>query len=106
MTELKPCPFCGGDVFGRPDENQKVKYVHCITCGTEGPAAHTMEDAADKWNTRQSPWISVGDRLPEEQGFYFSLDDCGRGNVDWFSGKDFENEYLTHWMPIPPTQGD
>jgi hypothetical protein len=55
---------------------------------------------------RASPWISVEDRLPEEQGFYFSLDDCGRGNVDWFSGKDFENEYLTHWMPIPPTQAD
>jgi Lar family restriction alleviation protein len=120
MTELKPCPFCGGDVFGRPDENQKVKYVHCITCGTEGPAAHTMEDAADKWNTRQSPWISVGDRLPEANTDVFVMVKKRGARIayqdqdGWFDAYDHRcyglhgdivwGTTVTHWMPIPPTQ--
>jgi hypothetical protein len=97
--------------FRRSQMSEQLKR-HANTFISHHLGNPSMDEAVSLVNAQaelikelQSPWISVEDRLPEEQGFYFSLDDCGRGNVDWFSGKDFENEYLTHWMPIPPTQG-
>lgn len=55
MTELKPCPFCGGT-------NLKIKggigkYVSCLDCDNgahfpgEGSTANE-NDAIEAWNTR------------------------------------------------------
>ena len=53
MTELKPCPFCGGN-------NISVKYrsiteawkVFCYDCNAEGPDSSIDNIAIEKWNTR------------------------------------------------------
>jgi hypothetical protein len=70
---LSPCPFCGAGY--RPpedctvngvqlqeegyDDGSSLFYVSCGTCVTEGPAGGTTMQAAEKWNRRPAPPISV-----------------------------------------------
>ena len=60
MTDLKPCPFCGGE--GKlviPDSWDPYKaFVRCKECGITGPVVWMVDDenfkatAVKKWNTR------------------------------------------------------
>lgn len=52
MSELSPCPFCGGR-----DVVRLKKCVQCNDCGAQGP--YTSEDADDDkceqdWNARHA----------------------------------------------------
>lgn len=51
MSELKPCPFCGGDVelVGINVQLQKMRFV-CSKCGAEVVLNDDVE-----WNTRHYP---------------------------------------------------
>jgi Lar family restriction alleviation protein len=60
MTELKPCPFCGGKATLRSDfgykEGCQTAWVRC-TCGADGPisdscAGETETEAIAAWNRR------------------------------------------------------
>ena len=57
-TELKPCPFCGGEArvargfnYG---ERGSIRWVCCSKCGamTRSDLHKTEEDAAKAWNKR------------------------------------------------------
>jgi len=52
-TELKPCPFCGGDEYLRPIEGliESRKYV-CCPCGAYGPFGDCDIGAIEAWNKR------------------------------------------------------
>jgi len=57
MSELLPCPFCGGsDVYHVDHPSFYVLwYVKCGSCGVEGPwndDALGKEKAESAWNTR------------------------------------------------------
>jgi len=70
MSELKPCPFCGGEAspdgvvnydkkhtayFEDGTRIMKSYYVNCVCCGasTKGlVGSQTKQGAIDKWNTR------------------------------------------------------
>jgi len=59
MTDLKPCPFCGGDaepVSSQVAEDGTETWVYCKHCGarTEGiEAAYSEHEAAAiEWNER------------------------------------------------------
>lgn len=65
--------------------------------------------AGAKWQSKQSPWISVKDRLPEvdtivlTKGAYGYLL-CFLSTLgEWETGAYVNEERLgiTHWMPIP-----
>lgn len=47
MTELRPCPYCGGKgaVREAPDD-----WVQCERCGAQTPDSATVESAVKKWN--------------------------------------------------------
>ena len=54
---IKPCPFCGGEVYYRMTVSGVV-FFNCIHCGAgvtfnraEEPC--TVEQAKKKWNTRK-----------------------------------------------------
>lgn len=53
MTELKPCPFCGGEAEIR-DNRWRGVFVRCSVChiGTQ-PVLHQRKDAPIRaWNRR------------------------------------------------------
>jgi Lar family restriction alleviation protein len=59
MSELKPCPFCGGQpkIYGGP-YSQEAYTISCNTCSCD--LTDNDEDSLrEQWNTRtQSQWIS------------------------------------------------
>ena len=56
MSELKPCPFCGGDYLAigcYPNIDEPECFtVECAICGARGSEEHTEAEAIDAWNTR------------------------------------------------------
>ena len=55
---------------------------------------------------KQSEWISIDERLPDEQGRFLIVDKEGQMNTafytprfGWFS--HFRIKNITHWMPLP-----
>ncbi len=58
MTNLKPCPFCGGSSEYYPLENKKYKqFMHWIDCINYNQCGVQMSDPNKnalfvKWNTR------------------------------------------------------
>ena len=54
MTELKPCPFCGGDAdVSMITASGVIRcYCFCTKCGTIGKLRRTAEDACMNWNLR------------------------------------------------------
>ena len=70
-----------------------------------------------EWHAKQSPWISVKERLPEvDTGVFFTVE-CKDLHKGYFVGVYYGNGhwesehriflpdsslgYITHWMPIP-----
>lgn len=58
MTELKPCPFCGGRAF-MLNEKEEAGTLHRVYCGNEDchvePKTHwywKKEQAIETWNRR------------------------------------------------------
>lgn len=62
MTELRPCPFCGGEAkiadvverIGGRSNGTRWKYVYCRQCLAQG-AQYDWEDRKDMiaaWNRR------------------------------------------------------
>lgn len=59
MTELKPCPFCGGEAFLSGSPERCCFYVTCFACGASGPIETYLNQkekgeaicrAIDLWN--------------------------------------------------------
>lgn len=50
MSELKLCPFCGGNIQSY-DEMHGGWQINCW-CGAAGPDGKTPEEAAAAWNKR------------------------------------------------------
>lgn len=54
-TQLKSCPFCGGEgaLDGKPHgDGETAHYVRCLSCGCEGPWMKTEGNAIRLWNLR------------------------------------------------------
>ena len=55
MSELNPCPFCGGEA--RPmaqhwDDGSHIWWVECRVCGAEAKRCDDGLEAIDAWNAR------------------------------------------------------
>jgi len=51
MSELKPCPFCGGEATVKWN-GFTVYSVGCFMCGADVQSINCREDAIVAWNTR------------------------------------------------------
>lgn len=81
MTELKPCPFCGGEASKRLFYKGKYR-VHCNACDAySGDVYATEAEAIKAWNTRAertcqmvqiAPTISEGIMQCSECGVYLN----------------------------------
>lgn len=56
MTELKPCPFCGGKLILRGKEERRAGiveyYVYCYDCNCSTAGYRLMKGAFSAWNMR------------------------------------------------------
>ena len=62
MSELKSCPFCGGEAhIERMGTSRVSMQIECGNCGAGMETGETWIDDNSGWNTRapQSEWISV-----------------------------------------------
>jgi hypothetical protein len=83
----------------------------CCECGADEFKEGFISGA--EWQSKQSPWISVNERLPEESGYYFITDGAVVEKVYFFKkwNKFAEIEEYPHlfydegvikaWFPIP-----
>ena len=109
--DLKNCPFCGEDA--KLDHNGDYSWAYCTKCDAMTQPEISEDDAMDKWNLRVEDWISVDDKMPEENQFVDVWDDGERGICNKYSdGKfweliEYKHEFelhevaATHWMPLP-----
>lgn len=93
MSDLLPCPFCGGTKFQR---NTKAKsyfvkrqaaregrdtsnhIVRCTGCGAKGPLMHSMGEAGEAWN--HSAPVAMETRRAETTGSVGAVDDSAGRN--------------------------
>ncbi len=62
MSELKPCPFCGGKEIGHRHSNKTgIGYV-CMTCETTGPFIYGDAEYEEPWAEAEEAWNT---RAPE-----------------------------------------
>ena len=73
--------------------------------------------AGAKWQSKQSPWISVKDKLPDNQNIVLVRDEYGGFCTAYLHGPKSgfitygEEAYrkfgeITHWIPIPPFESN
>ena len=64
-TELKPCPFCGGNADYWVDKwGDGLHVIECRDCGCCKRSNIGMDGVEQIWNTRADGWISVDDNMP------------------------------------------
>lgn len=54
MSELKPCPFCGGSEQRVKSSGRWGWFVSC-SCAAVGPSAGSRDEAIIAWNCRHKP---------------------------------------------------
>ena len=79
MSELKCCPFCGGEAKYMEIKDFFIsRFVTCTKCGIETPRnCLNRKDAIKRWNTR-TPMANIVEKLeeasflmpPREKGHY------------------------------------
>jgi Lar family restriction alleviation protein len=54
MFDLKPCPFCGGEVILETVDGNSLEecYIYCPECDFESGVYSKYEFAVEKWNRR------------------------------------------------------
>ena len=101
------------------EEAAREHQTHFEICDAEGTISGFINGvhkqsyesfiSGAEWQSKQSPWISVNERLPENntvvltRGAYGFLI-CQLSSLgEWETGANVNKERLgiTHWMPIP-----
>lgn len=135
-SKLKPCPFCGSElaVDAKTDEEMEVLsdgcssgyYTVCCdfrTCGCGAASGYrkSKQEAIEVWNSRPNPWISVKDRLPEDDlpsdskrrtiKVLVAIKSKNRWTIRsqerWLQGYHeqwgwrYSTGEVTHWIPLP-----
>lgn len=123
MTELKRCPFCGGEAETLTSLNGYVTC--CISCDCIEIHGATVLLSIERWNTRADGWQPIETAPKDGTTILVSCADDGFGKVVcaaiWFYGEydadtgwylyEIAGDCLmgpipTHWMPLPSPPKD
>ena len=110
--KLKPCPFCGGKAEISPYNGSKtIVCMNCLCMSAAYKGDNAKEEAVVTWNNRPDNWISVEERLPENNQEVLVFVNDGADtliNTDTYNnGWQFWYKHVTHWQPLPePPRGD
>lgn len=117
MTELKPCPFCGGEAsiyHGDSDRYLKGTDFVLAFCGWCGASIRGKkeDEVIKKWNTRPNPWHTgtptegedylVQYKNSEHDVLHFanlSWFAFNRGGVEW---QKIPDSSIVAWQKIEP----
>lgn len=73
-SELKECPFCGGEAeFERTGTNRRSCIVVCTECGARHEGPDEYEQSGESWNTR-TPNKNIAEALGEIEDGLLALD--------------------------------
>lgn len=111
MTELKPCPFCGGKAeiersLPTGFDGEEWYYIYCSRakesrgnkCHANPVISKAGENAKERvieaWNTRPNPWHTG---TPTDEGWYLVAYECiheckNKGKLEYHTMHIFENE--------------
>ena len=87
MSELKPCPFCGGE-----PERRKILGVHhiaCKSCGSASSGDKYLPGTEHTWNNRPAPKLPEDTERHQVQMAGISCaafgyaGDCKKGDYGW-----------------------
>jgi len=107
LTELKRCPFCGGN--GKITTDGGGFRVCCEKCFASAQLSVDQEAATDTWNKRYHEWISTHDRFPEkgQQCLIYPVDGKPEvahledGKFVFWDGFCIDANKISHWRPLP-----
>lgn len=84
MTDLKPCPFCGGKARVRVSDSISVMRIECTEChvATTTFIADSIgeSEAVEAWNTRHVETCTIGDYKDSDYGYTHTA----MWNDEWF----------------------
>ncbi|WP_020594151.1 Lar family restriction alleviation protein [Kiloniella laminariae] len=69
MSDLKPCPFCGGEeelMIDELDMSSNAGTVMCMTCYAVSPDEDDWNNAVAAWNARTSPEDELKERFDDK----------------------------------------
>ena len=115
MSDLKLCPFCGGEAVLKEQHHVPNGYDYTPTCLNSSCSGRitkkwiNKEDAIKAWNRRAEPemkWIPVTEALPEDRQKVLCVNKHGEMMVGGYStdyGMTFPCyfEKPIAWMPLP-----
>lgn len=90
-----------------------AQYYSIDECPNHGITYDEIAEAAfikgAEWQSKQSPWISVEDAIPNEQAKGMcqvkyvdgSIDEMAMRKVNKWISPYIKTGYVTHWKPIP-----
>ena len=76
MTDLLPCPFCGGEAKRSTEtfERTLLSWVYCVECGAADGYRHTEYEAIAAWNTRT---VETCHNADDHKTVWFICSGCG-----------------------------
>ncbi|WP_373147635.1 DUF551 domain-containing protein [Parabacteroides distasonis] len=106
--------------MGQTVEEAAHLFAESRSSGSAFPAYYQGFIAGAEWQAKQSPWISVKDRLPPpgEEVLLFDINSIRHLVLGWLrenkgynksmwalSNGHVDDEDITHWMIIPKNHG-
>ena len=95
MSELLPCPFCGGEAEMLTAESMNGGYlfgIMCNDCRSRGDVYDTEAEAIAAWNSRAERTCH-----DDNIGGSFVCSECGANVKDTYVGRSYIDKFGKRW---------